>query len=398
MASEKMRYLLVLGTQRTGKTLMGRALNMHPKIVVQVEPYFYFFKLCRNIFYRDILKRSDFDPESPMDTLFCRPDGEKRLFSESFQKLQFSRSDTEELIRLTIQQQEVSKGERAVRVIPLLGRLKPGSSVSVFISLMDILYESYAKEGAAIIGLTEGWCDEFIKPLLSLKDLDIRVIHCLRDVRSIVASRNGGSRLHTGKYPLLFIIRHWRKAIAYSILHEGDPRYMAVRYEDLVQEPESHFTRICEFLGVPFDRELLNIQAYVKGDGTPWKRNSAFEVPLSHGFSKSSIARWKEILSREEIGVIEYLCGPEMGYLGFTRSIPDFSLQELLRFREDEGAIVPWLQKYKLTCSEREMALEIARKNIVQESRSADAEWLIDYLTINKDVAKKILRAGECHV
>lgn len=385
-----MKYLLVLGTQRTGKTLIGRALNMHPNIIVQVEPYFYFFKMCRNLFYRDVLKKTDFDPDYPMDSCFCRPYEEKVLFSQSFHRLYFSRSDIKELVRLTIKQQRISSAERAIKIIPLLNRLRPGGAFSVFKCLMDILYESYAKEGVEIVGLTEGWCDEFIQPFLDSKDIDIKCIHCLRDPRAVVASRNFGDRIYSRKYPLLFILRHWRKSVAYSILHTGNPRYMAVKYEELVQEPESHFKEICNFLNVPFSKELLKPLAFVKGDGTLWKQNSAFHIPASRGFSKGSIARWKKVLSKEEIGVIEYLCEAEMGYLGFRRSVPRISAKELLYFQENEDQIIPWLKKYKYTFSEKQIIPEIVRRYILEESQVKQMDYLADYFLIDKRIREKL--------
>lgn len=391
--SSKMQYLMVLGTQRTGKTLLGRALNMHPQMVVQKEPYFFFFKLCRNIFYRDILKRDNFDSESPMDTLFCRSNEEKRLLYRSFPDLRFTRTDIDELVRLTIQQQEVQKGERAVNVVKHLNGLKPGSSVSVFVTLMDILYRSYAKEGAIVVGFSEAWCDEFITPLLAINDLDIKVIHCHRDPRAVVASRNSGSKLYAGMYPLLFIIRHWRKAVAYTILHRSDRRFMAIRYEDLIGDPKRCMSSVCDFMGVPFDAALLNVSGYVKGDGTPWKPNSAFELPASQGFSTSSLERWKGILSEDVLAVVEYLCDPEMKYLGYARSVPDPAPDWLLSFREDEAAIVPWLHKYKLACNESEMALEVVRRYFINGGSAANAEWLSDYFVIDMAVAKGLAAA-----
>ncbi len=402
-----MRYLLVLGTQRTGKTLTGRALNMHPNITVQAEPYFFFFKTCRNIFYRDIIKKDDFDFESPMDSCFCRSKEEKELFNKSLTSLYFSKSDIAELIKLTTKQQEIAKGERADKIIPLLNRLIPGTSISVFRDLMDILHEAYKKDGVRIVGLTEGWCDEFIQPLLECGDIDIKCIHCLRDPRAIVASRNGGSRLHVGKYPILFIIRHWRKAIAYSVLHAENPKYMALRYEDLVNAPEEWFGKVCDFLDVDFNEVLLKPETFLKGDGTLWKPNSAYKVSSipTKGFGKGSVARWKEILPKEEVGLIEYLCAQEMDYLGFERTITDFSLKDLLSFKEDASQIVPWLQKYNLSFNKKEAMLEVVRKFLMTQTATltgtstlTGTQKLMDYFLIDKDVPNKIMYPQKVNV
>ena len=385
-----MKHLIVLGTQRSGKTLVSRALNMHPNIIVQVEPYFHFFKSCRNIFFRDVLRKTNFDPNYPMDSGFCKPYKEKHLLQESFADISFNDSDIVELRRMTIQQQESVKGERAPKIIPLLNRLEAGTAPFVFKQLMDILHEAYFKEGVQLVGLSEGWCDEYIQSLLNLEDVDVKCVHCLRDPRSIVASRNVGGRIHVGKYPLLFIIRHWRKSIAYSLLYEEHPKYMAVQYENLVLKPELWFQEICAFLEVPFSQKLLDPSTFVNGDGSLWKQNSAFNVSDRGGFSQSSIDRWKDVLSKEEIGVVEYLCKAEMEYLNLKRFNPEYPLKDLLCFREKEDEIIDWLKKYNWTFNEKELMLEIVRTFIIENSQISNTEDLIDYFAIDKRVIGKL--------
>ena len=57
LKTKDLQYIIVMGSIRSGKTLIGRALNMHPNIIVQQEPFFFFFKLCYTIFQRDFLKK-----------------------------------------------------------------------------------------------------------------------------------------------------------------------------------------------------------------------------------------------------------------------------------------------------------------------------------------------------
>ena len=387
-----MKYLIVLGTQRSGKTLVSRALNMHPNIIVQMEPYFHFFKSCRNIFFRDVLKKTDFDPDYPMDSGFCKSYEEKYLLQESFTGISFNELDIDELIRMTIKQQESAKGQRAPGIIPLLDRLEAGTAPYVFKQLMGILHEAYFKEGVQLVGLSEGWCDEFMQSLLNIEGVDVKCVHCLRDPRAIVASRNVGGRIHVGKYPLLFIIRHWRKSIAYSLLHEEHPEYMAVQYENLVMKPELWFQEICNFLEVPFSQKLLDPSTFVNGDGSLWKQNSAFNVSDHGGFSQSSIDRWKDVLSKEEIGVVEYLCKAEMEYLNLKRYNPEFSLKDLLCFREKEDEIIDWLKEYNWTFNEKELTLEIVRMFLTEKNQILDVKDLVDYFTIDKRVFDKLAK------
>ncbi len=384
-----MRYLLILGTQRSGKTVLGRALNMHPDISIQKEPYFFYFKLCRNIFYRDILKRSDFDPDAPMDSNFCKTREEKLLLSKKFSDIYFSEHDIEELRRLTIKQQDAEGGERAPRIKPLLGKLSPGTAPNLFWQLMELLKEVYSKENLKYLGFTEGWCDEFIEVLINLPDFDINIIQCLRDVRAIAASRNKGKRLkergYTGKYPLLFILRHWRKAIAYSLKNGDNPKYQTVQYEKFVTEPEGVLKRVCKALGVNFVDGMLDPSRFTQGDGNLWKQNTTWDrADPTKGFSTASVAKWKEVLTSDEIGVIEYLCKPEMKYLDLEMLRPDFLLHDLCRFQENEDEIEEWLKKYYLPFNDRELTFEIVRKFLIEKVAIVEPEEMVDFFSIEE--------------
>ena len=385
-----MKYLLILGTQRSGKTLLTRALNMHPNIVAHVEPFFFFFKICRNIFYRDIIKKADFDPDYPMDSDFCKPLEEKKIFRESFSNILFKEDDIRRLKELTIRQQNSLPGERAPKIIPLLNKLEIGTAPAVFKLLMGLLYEAYYKDGVQIIGISEGWCDDFIEPFLALTDLELKCIQCLRDPRAIIASRNKGTKIleECGgkKYPLLFIIRHWRKAIAYSLRNVDNPNYFCVHYEKLILQPKLWFSKLCDFLGLPFSDKLLKPSFFIRSDGKLWKQNSAFKIKEQEGFNTHSLYKWKDALSKEEIGVIEFLCKAEMGYLGMQRENTDFSLVDLLDFKENEDEIVDWLKKYHWFFNEKELTLEIVRKYLIEKNHFKNLDKLIDYFTVDRSV------------
>ena len=384
-----MQYLLVLGTQRSGKTLLGRALNMHPKISIQKEPFFFYFKLCRNIFYRDILQHKGFDPNSPMDTDFCKTSEEKKLLKTKFSDIHFSKMDIAELRSLTIKQQDAEGGERAPHIKPILKKLVPGNASDVFGQLMALLEEVYSKKNIKYLGFTEGWCDEFAEVLLGLPEYRIKIIQCLRDVRSIVASRNKGKNLkakgYSGKYPLLFILRHWRKAIAYSLKNKNNSNYFSVRYENFVRQPLATLKPVCDFLGVSLKEDMLDPSKFVQGDGSAWKQNTTWDTEDPRkGFSTASISKWEKALTDEEVGVIEFLCKAEMEYLGLEMLRPDFTLSDLLKFEENFEEIEEWLKKFYCPFDETEITLEVIRKYLIEHPELSQTPEMIDFFAIEQ--------------
>lgn len=380
--------VIVFGTIRSGKTLIGRAINSNPYASVQQEPFFFYFKICRNIYYRDTLKQK-YDYNQPIESDFCIRSDIKNGFRNSLKTLEFNESDIAELKKWTIWQQDVAGSDRAPKVNPFIEELKTGNAVDVLGQLYSILSIAYPKNDLRCLGFTEAWVDNFIETILSLKETRHKVIHCIRDPRQIIASRNFGSNSkYDGKYPLLFLIRHWRRSVAYSIINKDNPDYMCVKYEDLVNFPDEWIMKTCNHLDIPFYEDMMHPERFVDGLNESWKPNTNFK--LGKGFSKSSLAKWKNVLSEEMVGVIEYLCGKEMDYFCYERSNCDFELINLLSYKEKREDIIEWLKPYDFDIRNNlELYREITRKYLLDPGDMVCkdiGEGTLDYFFIKKEV------------
>ena len=360
-----MKHVCVFGAIRSGKTLLGRALNCHPGVALQNEPFFFFFKLCRNIFLRDVIGKP-FDPVAPVGIHIFQPPQIRAAFIKAFPRLYFNVDDIAELKRMTIWQQESEGDERAPGIISHLDLLRQGDAAAVFESLMAIIETAYPKDNLQYVGLTEGWVEAFIPPMLAAFGQQIRILHVVRDPRAVIASRNAGmdvKKKYGGTYPILFLIRQWRKGVAVLLSQQSQPGYMALRYEDLVASPGTVLRSVHRFLGIPFDETVLCTDKYVNGAGRSWRQNTSFK-PVS-GFSTSSVHRWKTVLDEREIALIESLCMPEMASLGYeltTMGEIDPLLWDLTE--KDEG-LIDWLKPYKLTGNTDAWALEVLRRELL---------------------------------
>ena len=372
---KELSKVIVFGPIRSGKTLIGRAINSHPLISVQQEPFFFFFKMCRDIYHRDVLK-DNYDFSQPIESDFGMKPEQKKGFNDYFENLEFGLEDLVELRQRTIRQQESAGSERAPRIVPFLDSLKPGKTTEVFDQLYDIFIKGYPKEDLKYIGFTEAWVDNFIEPILSLNGRNHKVIHCIRDPRQIIASRNFGKNpeKYGGKYPILFLIRHWRKSVAYSIVNRENPDYMLVKYEQVVNSPEEWFRKICSHLGVPYHENLVHPERYKNGIGTPWKQNTNFDT--GKGFSRESLEKWKEVLPDDCVGLVEYLSSAEMDYFDYKRVNNDFGLKDLVSYTEEEEHLIEWLKMYNLLFNERDISLEIVRKYLLESDALANDEIL----------------------
>jgi hypothetical protein len=134
---------------------------------------------------------------------------------------------------------------------------------------------------------------------------DASYIHLVRDGRPVAASVvqmgwSGNTYCAASR---------WREAIEeVGQLHErvGKDRWIEVRYEQLVREPQHHLSRICEFLEVPFSEQMLN-----------------FHEDTSYQPVDVSIAdRWRKRMSRRDILQVELAVGELLDRLDYKRLYP----------------------------------------------------------------------------
>jgi len=85
------------------------------------------------------------------------------------------------------------------------------------------------------------------------------------------------------------------------------------RYEDLVADPARAMGRICEYLGICFEPEVVLTPTKA---GNLWQGNSA----TARDFTKISSDRarsWERELTPEEIGWVEWHCRELMPHFGY---------------------------------------------------------------------------------
>jgi Sulfotransferase family len=85
---------------------------------------------------------------------------------------------------------------------------------------------------------------------------EARFVHVIRDGRDVVASR--ARRSQREPLPVEVAAKRWkRRVISTRKRAEGVERYLEMRYEDLVAEPEASLRSVCAFVELPFDEQML---------------------------------------------------------------------------------------------------------------------------------------------
>jgi protein-tyrosine sulfotransferase len=155
---------------------------------------------------------------------------------------------------------------------------------------------------------------------------EARFVHVLRDGRDVACSLRthprhkvvDGRIVPTGVHrPIAGCARRWVRDIESSRRWWGDPRFLTVRYEDLVLDPRSVLERVIAMVGEDWDEAML---AHAVAD-SPFRDATRFaQNPEALGaVNTSSLGRWQRDLDARDRRIFKRIAGPLLVELGYAK-------------------------------------------------------------------------------
>lgn len=136
-------------------------------------------------------------------------------------------------------------------------------------------------------------------------------IQIIRDPRAVLSSWKRITFSSGVKY--LNAIFNWIDSIDYALKYKKKypKRFMIVRFEDIHNDPMRISKKLCKFIGVRFDKNMISENKLKKKNLNKFNmtNNSGYNKKQKvFGFSKSRINKWKSNLNFWEICLIDFLC------------------------------------------------------------------------------------------
>lgn len=290
------RLLFVTGASRSGTTMLNRVLGRHTQILGMNELHF----------FGDIWNPTD---DSPIND-------KERIRLGAWILARQTRG---------IWGEGPSASEQETAKAIVAGMPDQGSGWDVYARVAGWLAQRHGK----VIACEQTPRNIFYAKQLLERDQDVRIIQLIRDPRAVVASqKNRWRRKKLGggtKVPWWEVTRVWFNYHPYTMAKlwvtaanvgdslAGHPRFIQIRFEDLVSKPEENVVALCAFVGAVYQPAMLDV---------PIKGSSQRKDQGGRGFSTESVDSWKSVLSAAEVWVVERVAGAGMRTHGYELAAP----------------------------------------------------------------------------
>ncbi len=154
--------------------------------------------------------------------------------------------------------------------------------------------------------------------LIDLFD-DMLFLNVVRDPRAQVSSINKAI-IHD--YDPILNTMSWVKAHdqVQGIIEKHPERVLTIRYEDFLTNQEAVLYQVCQFFGIKFEDEMMNVGGSKEAKDISvlsalWETNSSAPIP-------AYIDKFKKTMSLEDIEIIETIASNYMDHYGYEKMTP----------------------------------------------------------------------------
>lgn len=282
VADTAAQLFFIIGSGRSGTSLLSSMISAHPQAIVPPETKFYsaIWKKFRRLGMADAAKPRTFD----------------------------------KMIDLTLRQWYIRDLELPEDMFRRMCHSAEPSMPAIFLTILTLYRQQH---GMSRVGEKSPGHTRHIG-YLQAQFPKAKFLHIVRDPRAVVLSYRQVKFANRVIWPKL---RNWRQAAA---LHRqwsqrlGPTRYHLTHYEQLVTEPETTMRAISKFLDLPFDPMMVHPEKRQVAGFNP-RQVDHMQNTLKPVFT-TSLTRWRDELSHSQIALIESALAEPMQFMGYELS------------------------------------------------------------------------------
>ncbi len=276
------RFFFILGTSRSGSTLLQSMVNSHSKMVIPPETHF--FHSARNLI-RQFGRASD-----------------KERFAEKL--LSFWYDEKTRIRDLGLSGGDVQRAAKQLSI---------SHPVDLFTLQLTMYRMLRQKE---IVG------EKTPRHILHVPEIlkaypKAKIISMFRDPRATAYSE---IKAHFGSPSVIVTTKRWKR---YVQMHEKLSRelpkaqYMMLRYQELIDDPKRTLQEVCDFLEVDFEPAMLEYynrdeKGFAAGEQS-WKKGTLKPI------QKGKNTEWKKELSPWQVSLVEQTAGEQLNTLDYAK-------------------------------------------------------------------------------
>lgn len=290
----------ICGHPKSGTSLLLTLLDSHPQLVVYPEESHFFRRFSKKAKGLEIEEKKQLAQELILH-IFTWNQDDPPLSQEGYPDRDYSNVDYEEICSVFAQNLEHTGGKHHQVLSSALVAFGDATNQLGRHTLRWVEKTPYNENFAGDIF---SWWPQ------------AKCIHITRDPRDNFTSYR---RKQPDWSPNSFA-RSWAQSVHTGLRNQqryGEDRYLLLRYEDLLEQPEHSIGLIIKFLGID-DEPILRRPTR---NGQPWGGNSMFAERFD-GISRNPIGRYKDRLSQEDIATLEANLFPEMERFGYELDHP----------------------------------------------------------------------------
>ena len=101
---------------------------------------------------------------------------------------------------------------------------------------------------------------------------------------------------------------------------EYPDKFLVLRYEDLVSEPEKKLRAICDFLGIEFLPVMLHHQEFIKDNELyPEQQMKEYQKSVIEPITASKLYNWKKQMPQSQVKISDMVAGKYADLAGYER-------------------------------------------------------------------------------